>query len=430
MKKFFKFSMLLLAAVTISTGFTSCSKDKEETNSNPIDTTPSSAIKIVTQQYVENVVYPTYTNLANETEKLYNQLFAAKKAFRNNTLTQTDIDNICSTFKKARAYWEVSEAFLYGPATTFGIDPHIDTWPLAISDLALELQNTSKISQLDGNTEEEMEDAISYATAFVGKELLGFHGIEFVIFRDGQNRTLAALQAPEDDINFTSALAPGAVVNGEEELIYATAIAGDLMRHCFQLQVAWMGNAAGKERKLKVEDEWEMQTLSTSDYYGNNMLMATQAGSTFKMWQSVLITILNSGCSNICNEVANTKIGNAWTGEDVNYIESPYSKMSFVDFRDNIQSIKNSLYGGINLSTPHEHSILSLLQDKNPALYNEMNAKLEKALTALDICIQGTSFVDIIKSSAKPQHVQNAIDAINDLDSQLKAASSWAATIE
>ena len=76
------------------------------------------------------------------------------------------------------------------------------------------------------------------------------------------------------------------------------------------------------------------------------MLAAGKAGSTYASWQEVMVTILQAGCENIANEVANTKIGNPYSGEDVNYIESPYSHKSFVDFRDNILSIKNSLYGG------------------------------------------------------------------------------------
>ena len=32
----------------------------------------------------------------------------------------------CETFLEARAWWEKSEAFLYGAATDFGIDPHIE----------------------------------------------------------------------------------------------------------------------------------------------------------------------------------------------------------------------------------------------------------------------------------------------------------------
>ena len=134
------------------------------------------AIQALSKQYVENVVYPTYTNLANATETLYDQLDAAKGKFRAGTLTQSDINTICSTFLSARAYWEASEAFLYGPATTFGIDPHIDTWPLDLDALAVELNNANKVAMLDNG-----DDGIAYAAAKLGQELLGFHGIEFII---------------------------------------------------------------------------------------------------------------------------------------------------------------------------------------------------------------------------------------------------------
>lgn len=86
-----------------------------------------------------------------------------------------------------------SEAFLFGAATDFGIDPHIDTWPLDLEGLATELKNTDKVANMDG------EDGISYAANKLGQELLGFHGIEFIIFRDGANRKIEKLRGVEDD---------------------------------------------------------------------------------------------------------------------------------------------------------------------------------------------------------------------------------------
>lgn len=40
------------------------------------------------------------------------------------------------------------------------------------------------------------------------------------------------------------------------------------------------------------------------------------------------------------------KIGNAYRGDDPNYLESPYSYNSLVDFEDNIISIQNAYLGG------------------------------------------------------------------------------------
>ena len=413
MKKIFKYAMLYAAACTLSMGFASCSDDDDDDNVdvNALSETEV-AIQGVTKQYVENVVYTTYTNLANATDQLYTLLSDAKGKFRAGTLTQGDIDAICAKFLEARSFWEASEAFLYGPATTFGIDPHIDSWPLDVDALALSLKNADLVAQLD-NADNGVRG--------LGPETLGFHGIEFILFRNGNNRTLAAMQSTESDEAFTSI---NANVTGEQELIYATAVAGNLRDKCFQLEVAWRGETASQAHQDRVE-ECEFETQLGDLYYGENMLSAKKAGSTFATWQEVLITIFDSGCSNICAEVANTKIGNAWSGEDVNYIESPYSKKSFQDFYDNITSIKNSLYGGINLSSPHANSALAFVQKNNATLATELSSKLDAALKALDTCRKGTAFVDIINNGTRDASVTVAIDAINDLDDTLQDCASW-----
>ena len=419
MKKFFKIAMMFVAACTLSTGLVACGDDDDDntTDPNALNETELS-IQQVTKQYLENVVFTTYTNLANATDDLYEQLDDAKVKFRAGTLTQGDIDQICAKFLEARTYWEASEAFLYGPATTFGIDPHIDTWPLDLDALAVSLSNSAQVAMLDNG-----DDGIAYASAKLGQELLGFHGIEFIIFRDGKNRTLASLKANETDEAFE-----GKTVSGEQELVYAVAVAGDLRDKCFQLEVAWRGESAAKAHQERVE-ECEFETQVGDFYYGENMLNAKKAGSTYATWQAVLIAIFDSGCSNICAEVANTKIGNAWSGEDVNYIESPYSKKSFEDFYENISSIKNSLYGGINLSSANANSLLSLVQKKDAALATKLNTRLDAALKALDTCRKGTAFVDIINSGVKDANVQAAIDAINDLDDALQEGATWASKL-
>ena len=419
MKKFFKIAMMFVAACTLSTGLVACGDDDDDNTTDPNALNePELSIQQVTKQYLENVVFTTYTNLANATDDLYEQLDDAKAKFRAGTLTQGDIDQICAKFLEARTYWEASEAFLYGPATTFGIDPHIDTWPLDLDALAVSLSNSAQVAMLDNG-----DDGIAYAGAKLGQELLGFHGIEFIIFRDGKNRTLASLKANETDEAFE-----GKTVSGEQELVYAVAVAGDLRDKCFQLEVAWRGESAAKAHQERVE-ECEFETQVGDFYYGENMLNAKKAGSTYATWQAVLIAIFDSGCSNICAEVANTKIGNAWSGEDVNYIESPYSKKSFEDFYENISSIKNSLYGGINLSSANANSLLSLVQKKDAALATKLNTRLDAALKALDTCRKGTAFVDIINSGVKDANVQAAIDAINDLDDALQEGATWASKL-
>ena len=293
----------------------------------------------IANQYVTNTIYQTYGAIADATNQLYENLAAVTEKFKTDpqSVSQSDIDKICTIFLEAREEWEKSEAFLYGAATDFGIDPHIDTWPLDADGLATALKNADQVAKLEG------EDGIAYAGGKLGQELLGFHGIEFIIFRDGANRKIADLRAEETNEAFTKI---GAHVTGLQELIYATAVAGDLRDRCFQMEVAWNAGAPQSHIGRVEEVELPFTVNGGSKSYGENMLAAGKAGSTYASWQEVMVTILQAGCENIANEVANTKIGNPYSGEDVNYIESPYSHKSFIDFRDNILSIENSLYGG------------------------------------------------------------------------------------
>lgn len=392
---------MAVAAIALS----ACDDSKKEEYSSSFE----NDIKAAVEQYVPGVVYSTYNDLASESEQLYDLLAAAAdKGVQD--LTQAEIDAICRKFLQARQSWEESEAFLYGAATDFGIDPHIDTWPLDVEALATALSNAEQVAALEG------EDGIAYASAKLGAELLGFHGIEFILFRDGQNRTVNALQGNEDHEAFS-----GKTVTGTQELLYAAAVAGDLRDNCYRLSISWNHDApqAWQERCEELEVP---VTLSGSDKtYGENMLGAAQAGSTYATWQETASSILVAGCSNICNEVANVKMGNAHSGEDVNYIESPYSKKSFQDFIDNILSIQYSLYGKAGAAAPESKSLINILKNYKYDGAEALQTKLNESVNALKECQKKGAFVDIYRDNA----VQDAMDVINELDEELNKAAQW-----
>ena len=419
MKKLFYYASAVAMALTMAAGLTACSDDDGDGASAGQLSEQEQMMSEITTQYVNNVIYPTYGDLATETSELYDMLVDAKEKFKANpaSLTQAELDAICAKFLQARQSWEETEAFLFGAATVFGIDPHIDTWPLDLDGLVTELSNAEKIALLDNG-----DDGIAYAANKMGQELLGFHGIEFILFRGGANRTVEALQANETDPAFTS---KGVQVSGREELIYATAVAGDLRDRCWQLEVSWNEDAPA-DHIARVADECELPyTVSGNDYsYGKNMLEATKVGSTYATWRSVMVEILVAGCSNIAAEVAGQKIGQALTGADPNYIESPYSKKSFTDFKDNIISIENSLYGGIEGSRDESKSIMAYLRQYNATQAASLEAALNNALTALDACINsGVAFVD----DPQAAHVNAAQKAIETLDNELNSAAEWIA---
>ena len=403
MKKKLIAGVLALAALTLA----SCNKEPEAGTGL---TDQEKALKAAVESYVPNVLCKIYGNLADETQSLYEQLAALKE---KSTYSQGDIDRICTTFLSARKWWEQSEAFLYGAATAYGIDPHIDSWPLDKDKLVKSLSNAETIADLA----EEGAGAVDE----VGAASLGFHGIEFIIFRNGANRSAAALNGVEDDEAFA-----GRNVKGSDEVIFAAAVAEDLRNYCFELQAAWDPNAPA-DRVALVEDELELNTVMDSGMtYGENLLKTGSAGSTYRNWPEAVSSILVAGCSNICNEVANTKIGTAHyvnsQNYDPDYIESPYSKKSYQDFKDNILSIQYSLYGGQGLDAPASASISQFLKDNGWGKASDLESALRAAVSSLDDCLSsGKAFVD----DPSAEVAGTAIVKINALDALLNEAADW-----
>lgn len=304
-----KNSLIFTICLALSCIFISCKEDQIETVNKDLS-------KIL-EQYVNHTIAPTYTNLASQTE----QLVADLQEFRTSR-TQGNLNHVCETFLTARAWWEKSEAFLFGAASDFGIDPHIDSWPLDVNAFNTMMSNAAQIQAMDA------EDGDVYAGERLGNSLLGFHGIEYILFRNGSPKSA-------DEIT-------------DLELIYAIAVAGDLRNRCFQLEVSWIGSRAPKSHRDKVE-ELELNTMVNSGNYnyGENLMKSGSLGSTYASTVSGLMAIVD-GCKTIADEVGTSKIGKPYNGEDPNYIESPYSQKSIEDFYNNIVSIENAYLGGID----------------------------------------------------------------------------------
>ena len=278
-------------------------------------------LREVLKNLVSNVIVPTYTKLADETEALENTL----KGLTVNNITQAQINEACNDFKKARQYWERSEAFLMGAASDFDIDPTIDSWPL---------NRTLLLSYFNNGMNDEMLDDAT---------ILGFHALEFILFRDGQPRKVAELQASDTYKNFQD-------ITGAQELAYAQTICTLLKQRTFQLQVAWEGETSGNASRVSVVKAAGLEyTTENGLSYGDNLTGAGQnSKSTFPTLQSAIAQVLSDdegSCVGICGEVGTMKIANPFQNGDVSYVESPYSYNSITDFSDNIRSIRNIWLG-------------------------------------------------------------------------------------
>lgn len=312
--------------------------------------------------------------------------------------TQAALDQACADWKTARADWEKSEAFLFGAADVYSIDPHTDTWPVAANDLAQVLRDENAMGNLDNFIK----------TANSG--ILGYHGLEYVLFREGQPRKI------EQITNL--------------EYKYICAVAKDLYNATATLEAAWDSKESNAERK-QIAKEYVATHLAIDDNGNQEGTLAgfQNFGKAFKTpgtgdWASALEATLEiiSGCQDIIGEVGDSKIGLPYTGEDANYIESPYAYNSITDFYDNIVSCKNALFGQTGATIPNDKSLIYFCQNAgNATLAAQANAvvsKLEIALAKIK-SMKAPFALHYTDASCK-----EAIDALGELDDALGALSS------
>lgn len=429
MEKFFKLLMMSFVGAAV-VSFAACS-DGEDDNDDVDDpvvypsASPESLEKIV-NVYVDDVVYPTYARLADYADVLADacsELYAAAEA---GTMTQELIDAACEAFSDARVEWERSEAWLYGAAEDYNIDPHIDSWPLDQGQMADFLTDATMLAGIKGSNPVLFvrQNNADFDTA------LGFHGLEFVLFRDGRNRTVEELSTYDTMEGLTS-------VSGIDELAFLSAVAGDVRDKCFQLEYCWLGDESGDDHYdwlvAECSDIPSSQLFSPlGNSYGDNLKATGTSGGSYASWQACVANILDGGCSNICQEVYSQKLGQAYrvaTGQGgaddaLDYIESPYSKRSFRDYRDNIYSIKNSLYGttDVDAAAPVQNSLLNFMEKYGYERTANLSVALNDAIDVLTSAMNsGIAFVDDPGNA----QVQVCITAVQALDNELQQARYW-----
>lgn len=392
MKNLFKNVMLFAAVCAMSMGFTACSSDDDDNNSGnaeeaiykdktygnqAIDACDNLANQLVKANevigksslsaeqeeflykvlanVVDNVIVPTYTKLADDVEDLENTL----NGLTVSNITQSQINKACEDFKGARENWERSEAFLGGAAADFDIDPTIDSWPLNRSLLLNYFNN--------GMNDEMLEDAT----------ILGFHALEFILFRNGAPRKVSEFQTNDSYVGFTS-------ITGAQELAYAQTICKLLKQRCFQLQVSWEGETPANAGRMAVVKSANLKYQTVNGLsFGENMKKAGISGgkSTFSSLKDAISQLLSDdegSCFGICNEVGTAKIANPFANADIAYVESPYSYNSITDFADNIRSIRNIWLGSTNRSA-NDYSFHTFFASVNK---QDVNQAVEGAYVA------------------------------------------------
>lgn len=382
MKKNLKFISYLAFSVMLAVGMSACSDDDDTTGAEPEVDSKEVAFEKAINPYVDNTIIPTYKGMADNAIKMADACNAIADAFEAGNLTTNLVKSAGEHWNQCRDYWEKSEAFLYGAAADYNIDPHIDSWPL----------DKNAMDQLLAN----IRAGQTWDVANLGEGLLGFHAVEYMLFELSEDGNTSR----PHNVNYTA-----------EELVYLCAVAEDLRDQCILLEASWAGmdNITAQKQALL-----EAAELESSFNYGWSMKNAGKGGSRYKNFQEAAEDLVQ-GCIDIADEVGNTKIGRPANGsseDDKNYIESPYSLNSINDFVGNIISIRNAYEGSLS----GDASISDYIKKVNPELDTKVKNQIQASIDAIQkipepfaksasgaeadnaVTVVGTDLVDILES--------------------------------
>ena len=375
-KSIFMMGLAMMGLLT----FTSCSSSddsskKEETTEVTIKDAEYDAI---VNQYVDNVVIPTYSDLKAKNSALYQAVVAFGDEPSN-----ANFQAICNAWLAAREPWEQSEAFLFGPVADYGLDPNMDSWPLDQEAIVKMLESQQWNDMKWTGDYDEDDDAIAAA-----QNVRGFHTLEFLAFRDGKSRTL------------TDTAADGEAANAVYNTANATAWA------------QYMRNTA----QLLVDD---VTTLCDAWNNGYAAKFKSHNGGDFTSGLSCIEQLID-GCIDIAGEVGQAKIGDPYdlyksgkTTEALYAVESWYSWHSRDDYTNNIYSIRNAYFGSRDGSI-NKNSLSTLVAKYNATLDADVKAAIKDAADAIQAIPQP------FRNNIDSKEAQTAMDACAELSDILE----------
>lgn len=183
----------------------------------------------VISQYVDAIILPTYKDLKDKNAAM----LAAAEAFQKDP-SDANFKKCCDAWMAAREPWETSEAFLFGPVDSEGLDPNMDSWPLDVN----EIYNVLKSGKFDDLAigEGDNDDAVEAKQA-----IRGFHTLEYLIYKDGNPRTINVADPSTEPKN---------------------------LDYSKELAASW-GNYMVNVAKLLAQDAADLYEYWSKDYNGN-----------------------------------------------------------------------------------------------------------------------------------------------------------------
>ncbi|MBQ6765037.1 MAG: hypothetical protein IJP45_07620 [Paludibacteraceae bacterium] len=377
MKKILKLALCAACITTMSAckggTETEVTSDKEE------------ALQRAMTPYVNNTVIATYSRMADEGMVLLGQCEQILAKVEAGEDYSDLMASAGTTWRAMRKYWEQSEAFLYGPAAGHTIDPHIDSWPLDFNAMNSLLHNEAQMKQIE-------EEGGAYVGDKLGYALKGFHAAEYLLFESVEQGGRAIGTGKTHAANLT-----------RPEAVYLLGIVEDLAQQSILLEYAWAGEVS--EAKMKLLEDGEVDLFE--DNYGSQMINAGKPGSTYVTYQAAAEEII-AGCVDIAGEVANVKMGNPYSAKDPDYLESPYSCTSTIDFADNIRSIQHAYCG----AQAGDYAVSNYVYRQDADLDARVRKAIDDAIAAIEAIVD-------FEHNPTDAKVGAAIDKVKELEEVL-----------
>ena len=353
--KFFCFTLSTLLALSlffIGCDLVGCGNDDDNDTAASSGGASTFDASTTLNNFANKVVLATYTDLDNRA----GDLLTVIEALEADT-TQANLDQAQAAWKATRKPWEQSEAFLFGPVDTQGLDPALDSWPVNRVDLDGVLGSNQELTEASIDA---LEDTLK-----------GFHTIEYLLFRDGDQRKAADITP--------------------RELEYLAATTANMKAKTAQLRNAW--DASGENYAAEVANAGASSTI-------------------YKSQKDAMQEMVN-GMIVIADEVANGKISDPFNERDTTLVESQFSFNSITDFQDNIRGIQNVYVGKF---TADGQGLNEFVNGADTELDARFQTEVQTAIDTIG------AIPDPFRDSITAQRaaVQAAIDAVSTVQQTLE----------
>ena len=273
-------ALLVLSICLIGCSLSGCGNDDDDDDVAVVGEDEAFDAGPTLDNFANKIILATYADLDNKAGDLLGAVQALSA-----TTNQAHLQLAQTAWKAARIPWEQSEAFLFGPVDTQGLDPALDSWPVNRVDLDGVLGSGQALTAASIDA---LEDTLK-----------GFHTIEYLLFREGNQRKA-------EDIT-------------PRELEYLVATTENLKAKTAQLASAW---------------------AASGENYAGEVANAGTTSTIYKSQKDAMQEMVN-GMIVIADEVANGKISDPFNEKDTTLVESQFSFNSISDFQDNIRGIQN-----------------------------------------------------------------------------------------